>query len=466
MECGEDPSLQHDGDLSWHDALPTVGAAAVISSDIWLQELYNRLNSPYPLAVLLISIPVATAALLITRYRRPWATAVTRSALPVGVVAVGLYLAELPREPAWRGLLFLGLAAGTTWAALLLVKTTRERWRNITQAVLVAWVVLVISGPILARALAPRVVWPPSLRADAAIQPLPRESAVLVILFDELGAAASEPLAAVVAQTFPNYSRAAVRSVADMTAKVVPEMFVRRPFTTARPCSTTAVCDHGHALDFAQVMASRQDIDVVGFYHPYCSIQGLRWCRQVAPPADHYSPLRWWCAAERTTFGRLAPESPRCQALPLARAAAFRESIVRQIDTAPFWTQGGTLFVHLPIPHPPGATPGGSLAEHYAANLVEARQLLQRWLSEGVHRFGDRFAVVVFSDHALRYAGACRSTLYRHSDCTMPETYRDTKVPVIVGSSRWIDLGPLHSNAQIFDLLATENSSSPITERR
>jgi hypothetical protein len=125
---------------------------------------------------------------------------------------------------------------------------------------------------------------------------------------------------------------------------------------------------------------------------------------------------------------------------------------VAEVDAAPFWREGGMLFAHLPMPHPPGRTVGEPLQVHYAANLSRAAGFVEALGRRARERFGDDVRIVVFSDHGLRFRHACASPLYARLPCDIPLAYRDDRVPVIVAGATPLDLSVIADNARVFQL--------------
>ena len=449
------------------DCASIVLALALIATDVLIQESYTRLNSPWTVPAV-VGPPVA--AILVWRIARRsvksrassvlrWLTVLTVA----GVVLyyVGLAPLRVPAVPLWLtigGVLVVvsGLAA---WAQ----RGGREPWQRAQAALCVGYLLLAASGPLLGSWIAPDVRWPAVDDGSPVLREPARRESVIFILLDELGAAAAAPMLKSMEQASLVVSFKSIGTVGDMTAKVVPEMFVGRRFESAKPCSPTAVCDRGHSLDFARIRAAYSDIDVVGFYHPYCAMQGLRFCRRESPPNDTLAFDRWRCAAARSLGSLAGAESGHCAALPLARWRALADKINAAIHEAPFWSRGGMLFAHVPLPHPPGVTPHGSLDQHYRENLERANRLVAAIATRARVAFGERVTIVIFSDHPLRYEQACRSTIYARTSCTLQAEFKDTRVPLIVASHRIVDLSDIHDNSQVFHLLGRLGDSTHLS---
>lgn len=307
----------------------------------------------------------------------------------------------------------------------------------------------VVSQPLLVRAWAPKITWP-----EAAVDmPAGRDKVVVFLLLDELNAKSAGP----VLRAFEHHGLAArmraVHPIGDATAKVVPAMFAGMPFDDAKPCGMTAICSGKNVLDFGKVLASRPDIDVVGFYHPYCAIQGLRYCATLSPSSPALDPGRWICAAVR----RFAPVSARdwvarCSDMGSQVQSRLVADVEAAIAQAPVWRQGGVMFAHVPLPHPPGRTGGASLKTHYEDNVELAAQLVSSMVERARAGGASDINFIVFSDHPLRPAVWCGTATYRNNGCPLDESLVDVDVPLIVVGVAGIDISRLQTNRDVFRL--------------
>jgi len=346
-------------------------------------------------------------------------------------------------------------ASWLTWLVL-----GEVRWVRVRPALLFAGTLFVVSQPVLARLTSSELVWPAPAMAGRSSNGAPVSARipseeggnVLVLLLDELNAREGAGLAKVLASRGMAVSQRAIDPVADATAKVIPEIWSGRRFPNPKPCSFTAICSGGSALDFARVTASRPDIDVVGFYHPYCAMRGLRWCERLGLPLPFAEPGRWACSIK----SRLGlTDAGRCMALQHEPFLQLRAATLAAVWRAPFWRDGGMLYAHLPLPHPPAARAGGTLEQDYRENLALASELLAEMV-ERAHAAGlQQLRVVVFSDHPLRQALWCAKPAYQARDCRPEADLEDRQVPLIVATFGEVppDLGAVRTNAQIFDLV-------------
>ena len=128
------------------------------------------------------------------------------------------------------------------------------------------------------------------------------------------------------------------------------------------------------------------------------------------------------------------------------------ENVIHAMWLAPAWQKGGFLFVHLPLPHPPGNTDTGSLQTHYSDNLIRTYGLVQDILHKIQVSQPDSLRLVIFSDHPLRQSMWCNQLVYSAQGCTSSQEFEDNKVPLIVAGSTLPDINDIVKNDQIFEL--------------
>lgn len=344
------------------------------------------------------------------------------------------------------------------WIAWRLLRLDGRPWARLRNLLAVAGLLFVASQPVLTALLVSDVRWPAA--AVGADKPVAR-SATFFILFDELNASASAGLADVLRTHGLQVSQQAVRSVGSGTAQVIPAMFTGRNFAQARPCGWTTICSGSNVLDFSRVHAARDDIDVIGFYHPYCAIQGLRWCRRVDIPLSLADADRWRCALWYRTGLSLGASTDGCNAVYARGPNELTRSILDALNQAPVWKEGGLVYVHIPLPHPPAPGGGVTLGEDYRGNIRRAEQLLSDLVVRARRAGLEELRVVVFSDHPLRQATWCRIYApYSRKGCVIDPALSDERVPIIVGSTRAERL-ELKDNSEIFKLASPPATASP-----
>lgn len=412
--------------------------------ELGLRESFYRISSEGPgLLMLALGLVLVLAA---WRFGKgPWRRVALIAAIMVWLPTCGASLWPWP----WGG---LGAAALVVASLSLMAGRVDEiRWTAIRRALVTAGLIFVASQPILAAWRAPSVDWP-SIAAEAAG---PRPALTVVVLLDELNARAAGPIAAAMGRTGLPVLRRAILPAGDATSKVVPALFTGRKFDEVKPCGWLTVCSGDEVLDFERIQASRPDIDIVGFYMPYCAVGGLRSCAVLSPQQPYLDWRRWRCAIQRRSgaVARLGGEVERrdCAMLGGRVWADLGDRVEAAIWRAPVWQHGGLLFVHAPLPHPPGQG-GGTLEEHYRANVQKAGRLVGA-IADRLARQNRDFAFVVFSDHPLRAGVWCKSTQYRDHGCPLDPALRDDRVPLLVAGAVDPAKVDIESNKDVFQLI-------------
>ncbi|QEL54991.1 hypothetical protein [Chromobacterium paludis] len=224
------------------------------------------------------------------------------------------------------------------------------------------------------------------------------QHATLVLLLDETGPEFIAPLLQTI-QTEKLQSRTAIiPSAGQNTVNAIPAMLTGHRFDDVTPCGSTRLCSPTRSIDFSKLHAGRPDLDMVGFWHPYCAIQGLRYCHRVngvfMPSAQQILPCSLPLLSQRA----------ECRLHSGARDLAVNQLLKATLE-APFWQSGGLLYLHLPLPHPAmedGMEAKEDIGVHYRANLNRASIVLAGLLGRMKNRFGNDFSVIVTSDHPLR----------------------------------------------------------------
>jgi len=206
-------------------------------------------------------------------------------------------------------------------------------------------------------------------------------------------------------------------------------------------------------FDFGRVSVARRDVDIVGVYHRYCAIRGLRHCVIAQSNFDDPVWKAFICSlpARVVLGGQAGCKRPGIKDASLDTTA---ESLA-ELSRAPFWSQGGLLYAHILSPHPPSLGGEVRLADAYAANLERARKIVMSVvdLLENAP-FRDDFTLVIVSDHHLRSDVWCRIEPYASHDCNLPETMSTAEVPFIVATrgAPVVHAAP-NSNADLFPIV-------------
>jgi hypothetical protein len=331
---------------------------------------------------------------------------------------------------------------------VFIYKSSPRVWSGLRRVItIVPW--LVVVAPVIAAQL----VTNPSIWLYAPTQVGAKKTATVVMLFDELNANSSSGLRRVLTDHGLVVNWKPVTPIAGSTSEVVPAMFSGENFAGGKPCGLTQICSSEAMLDFSQVTVFRPDVDVVGFHHPYCAINGLRWCKRFTLSRSIFDEGRWDCALLNRFELSVRFNRNACQEISHKLWVDMRERLISALKSAPTLHQGGVLFVHLPIPHPPSKGTG-SLAEQYNANLAASEELLSHLLSQ-LSENKIQHRIMIFSDHPLRQALWCRNeSLQFDAPCKTEPSLEDINVPLIVAAKGALpSLDRVQSNKEVFDVL-------------
>ncbi|MDR7295817.1 hypothetical protein J2X16_001138 [Pelomonas aquatica] len=443
---------------SWWTGGAAVAVWGAAAANVGIADQYHAMSTQLDNLAWLIALPLLAALeALIGR----WLPAALRRAFTTRYLVIASVL--------WGWIVLLGGASGQRFAPAVGVASVLwlvlclgaafwpQAWHSIRLARLPAAVaagaVLFVAAPAFTASwMATPVQWPAAAGAPT-LAPGAASRDVLVLLLDELSDQAVGPVLAALQREGLHVVYRPLQPAGDGTAKVIPAMWLHRRFDDPKPCTSSAICSGSVIFDFARIRVSWPDVDVVGFYHPYCAMNGLRWCRRDSPPGlTDDAPARWSCAVRRR-LGTSLPE--RCQRDQHLTWTTLVERVERSYWQAPFWRKGGVLYAHLPIPHPPGADPRQTLAEQYAASVADAARLTTESVRRLIAAGRTAFTVVVTSDHPLRVASWCANGTYSARRCEESGRLVDTRVPLIVASTGASpDIAGLERNEQVFDLVA------------
>ena len=437
-------------------ALALVLAAALddwLSSELFLRRdtLAHLVGALVVNAVMLVGLLALARALLPQRAL----TVLLRSLALVGLAAVLI--------SAWRGAFSGGASASAALrlgaASVLLVsgvtlmlRLDDEAANRLMLAVSLASVAfMLVPAAWRLTTPAPRVWIGPVLAASPAV-PVAGRSGTIFLLLDELGYEAAAPLVADLRNAGMNIRSGALAPVGENTLNVVPQMFSGHPFPNASPCGISTVCSGANTLDFSRIVVQRNDVDVTGLLLPYCDIQGLRSCFALPLSHEFGSVYRSLAMFYLRRLGLSHLDLPGKPVEPPDQQRRLLQMQLDFIESSRFWTEGGVLYAHLPIPHPPGLNGQTTLDADYASNVEAARQILARLVARARMQFGDRFSILITSDHPLRQYW-CTGGVYKAADCQTRAAFQTTRVPLIVASPGSLPSQTLTSNDQVFQVL-------------
>ena len=440
------------------DPLVAHAMFAVAMIELLMRDAYHRTSAEALKQVLVVVAWTLVALLLLASMPRrremghrawPARVAVLVGLVAVGDVMLGIALRGVASSGAAGLAMVWALVGGLALGSASLLRTTTANWCRWRNALATAAIIFLASQPALALLHAPAIAWPPAAQGT----PVPRTATVFLLL-DELDASLAPAFVDRLQAAGYDVRHRGVRPVGPNTITVVPQMFAGVSFNHPKPCGPSAICSAAHVLDFARVSASRPDVDVVGFYHPYCALRGLRWCERLEAEHVLLDADRWGCALwRRVGVPRLDPQ--RCDAAYNRVWQRLRDRALEAFWRAPVWHEGGFLFAHLPLPHPPGATRGGSLDLEYLGNAANAVDLVQH-ISERLRDAGLAMRLVIFSDHPLRRAQWCGeyAPYVRTSACAGPARAQEYAVPVIVAGAQPPAIDDIVDNGAVFEIAA------------
>jgi hypothetical protein len=351
---------------------------------------------------------------------------------------------------AYGGLMMAGGALLSLAVGYFLVRRLSiQAWSGLRRVVaIIPWLVI-ITPLVVAQWMAPRsLTWLDQPSKSAA-----RNTATVVVLFDEMNANATQGLQDILRQRGLKVSYKPVMPVHGSTIEVVPALFSEEDFKGARACGIRTVCTDSAALSFDKIRVLRPDIDVVGFHHAYCDIEGLRSCIRLTTQTSLLKSYRWLCRVNRLVQSERFISYQDCQTALNQIWADLQERSVEALMATPTLKAGGVLFAHLPLPHPP-ASGSGSLSEQYLRNVQKTEQLLTRILDRlEANQLEPR--IMIFSDHPLRQSLWCANESAQFDrPCTFNAQLMDEHVPMIVaGRDALPSIDHMDSNKAVFSVL-------------
>ncbi len=336
---------------------------------------------------------------------------------------------------------------------LLISKLTDDLVRRIYFSCIIGGFIFVLFPVILANLNAKYVYWPTSSTHGATSQkPMVPKQNTIILLLDEFSASAVAPIVTALELKDLHVNLTKIDPAGKNTLNVIPSIWTRKNFDQSIPCGPTQTCSGTTVLDFAKVSASTDNIDIVGFYHNYCAIQGLRSCTFEPLPAKTAEKDLFCSLPGIKNIEYFACVEPDFERLSFAK---MRDNINESLFNAPFWKHGGILYAHLLLPHPLMGNPSKKLSEEYSENIVNSAALVKLVAENAKFAFKDDFKIIIFSDHPLRPDMWCAQQGYLKLGCEPDDYQISAQVPLIIATPTAAQL-PAHSvtnNKFIFDLL-------------
>lgn len=433
---------------AWLSEVAALGALllGILSPSIWARLYYQNNTVSFVIALGAAVLGIAVLLLwLIARCGQRVdpllllrAGVVGSAALFLGVVVTGGAISRSPMPSL--------VAAAVAIAAagyMLFRRFSADWWPRARQAITVGGVLFFFSAPWVGH-------W--ASKDLNFFGPVTNEVRVPTVwlLLDETSFGAATELVAPLKRLGLWTATHALEPAGRNTEDVIPSLLSRRRMgPTTGPCGLTTVCAATHAVDFSRVSVGRTDVDLVGIHHPYCAIRGWRSCLDTRRPRTW---LEQWQAMQCLASQRIGASSAACEMNQSKLDMATRERLMAAVLAAPFWSEGGDLYAHLPLPHmPASANPMPSLAEAYESNIRSAAAFVGVVGQRLQQRFPHGFRLVIFSDHPLRPVAVCGPAY--GGNCDRPTRYAQPyQVPLIVAAPSPLSFATPTSNLSVLDL--------------
>jgi hypothetical protein len=252
----------------------------------------------------------------------------------------------------------------------------------------------------------------------------------LVLILDEMSVEAAVKLKSVLINDGHIIHFKTIQKAGENTVNAIPSMLVANRHDHISECGTTQLCGKV-PFDMSSLKSSRADVDIVGFYHPYCSINGLRSCYMATINGlDDHADIFNLMLERLPIFGQFVNTDKKAK-LTDSKFRYFRDSIVEHSLKAPFWSDGGVLFIHQILPHPSGSGLYESLEKEYGKNMDEASNFVSK-LNELLRlNFGKNYALLITTDHSLRLRMWCSNPAYSGQGCSLDNVSEELKIPFL-----------------------------------
>ena len=363
------------------------------------------------------------------------------------VVLLILYYKNVRQLMGYSHLLFsLTLIIG--FGSYLVIKSKYYLWVKLRRVMGILPSLLILPPIIVGQLIAEPKLWlgPPNSNQATPVS-------TIVLLFDELNAKSSNGLQKVLTERGLNVEFKTLIPIHNSTIEVIPALFTEQNFIAAQVCGYSRVCGDGVALDFSKVYVERNDVDIVGFYHPYCSIQGLRSCYRSSSNRSVWDYDRLVCFAKNRLGLNLNRDDKLCQLIGKQSWLTMGKNVSDELLNTPVFKQGGVLYAHIPLPHPPSEGTG-SLATQYKRNVAKSEELLGQILDKlAINKIEPR--ILIFSDHPLRPNLWCANEFVSFdSPCEITPELIDSYVTLILASHGELpQLNNIESNIKTFGIL-------------
>ena len=318
-------------------------------------------------------------------------------------------------------------------AAIFIYVLTAEAWRLLQKIIFVFSAGWLLSNPltiyILSRNL-PETT--PVLNIGKILENPPK--AVVVIVADETSPEYANYFIRALNIDHHILNTTNVKKAGKNTINAIPSMLTNNRHDEIDVCGVSKLCG-SNIIDFSKLSATSAKTHVIGLYHPYCNIKGLKSCWH--PKFDLDSP-------EHPTY-----HESFASKLPIIKSLSYfkneinmndlhKEYIInkyrRHLLESPFWSDAGLLYFHQPLPHPLGiiSKPATNLHNEYINNINLAVDNVKLIQSKLIANFGNDYAIIITSDHPLRTSFWCQESGYKLVNCNNENPAEGDLVPFIV----------------------------------
>jgi hypothetical protein len=425
-----------------------------LAGDWILSELYLTRAPAGHVAVIFV-VHLAFAAGLIFFLRRVSSVKFTVLVLRaltlflfIGLLAISIRSAAHTGVALGYAMRFVIFVSLLPLAVVLIIRLNDTQNKRLTRAICMAAIAFLLV-PTVAKKLTPA----PREWISAKVSSEPR--ATLFLLLDEFSDSAVGPLVDDLRRAGLQVTHKALVPVGKDTQNVVPAMFSGFDFSNVRVCGISSLCSDLNVLDFSAVAIARDDVHVVGQHFPYCDIPRLKSCFQLVHPYSLLSVYRGFIEHFLKRAGIRPPLFLTPIPIPANHQRRLLDEQTTFINQSDFWQHGGILYAHLFLPHPPGMDGIATLDVDYAENIKISRILLMSYVARLQEGFGNRFSIIVTSDHPLRNYW-CDVEWYGPDRCATRIEYKDDMVPLIVATGDSHQPPDIRRNDDVFKILNQE----------
>lgn len=315
--------------MSWRAGALEATAAASAVFALASQWVWTRMFSGvFPaltigVALTLVCVVVFVVTLILLRWQ-PRSVTLVRFVLAFGALAftyafVRMHLTLMPFPVATK----LGIAAATAVAAALMAtRIGAETWQRVDHAIIGASLAFTLSFPIVARL---QVAPPAGVFALEFLGPTgQRPKATAIIVLDEASPELMPPVIDAMRAAGVTVHARDIQAAGPNTLNVMPAMLTGRRFEGMLACWRDVLCADGGNVRFESLRPHTANVDVIGYYLPYCAIPGLRSCEAIPYWGDEGSWRRLTTSCVDTCSATCAAKTECPGSMPLLPTAACR----------------------------------------------------------------------------------------------------------------------------------------------